>query len=147
MKNTLMLAAVLLVAACASNPDKMTASYVSPVEYQDYSCKQLSEEARRVSKRANELYGTLKKDSENDNAQMAVGLILFWPTLFFLEGGDGPQAAEYQRLKGERDAIEEMSIKKNCGIEFEPMTPPVEQEAQPQRSKPVTNFNKRSGNQ
>ena len=28
---------------------------------------------------------------------MGVGLILFWPTLFFREGGDGPEAAEYAR--------------------------------------------------
>ncbi len=55
---------------------------------------------------------------------MGVGLVLFWPTLFFLEGGDGPEAAEYARLKGERDAIEKVSIQKKCAIEFKPITPP-----------------------
>jgi len=115
--------ALLGVSACASNPDKMSASYVSPVAYQKHSCSQLTEEARRVGRRTSELYGTLQKDASNDTAQMAVGLILFWPTLFFLEGGDGPQAAEYQRLKGEYEAIEQASIAKNCNIEFQEITP------------------------
>ena len=47
---------------------------------------------------------------------MGVGLILFWPALFFLEGGDGPEAQEYARLKGEREAIERSSIKKKCTL-------------------------------
>ena len=45
---------------------------------------------------------------------MAIGLILFWPALFFLEGGDGPQAAEFSRLIGERDAIDRVSRLKDC---------------------------------
>ena len=143
MKRLLPLMALVSMTACASNPDKMTASYVSPVIYEDYSCSQLAAEAQRVNRRANELYGTLKQDADNDSAQMAIGLILFWPTLFFLEGGDGPQAAEYQRLKGERDAIEQVSIQKKCGIQFEEFQ--AEKDARKQEtSKPKTtnNFNK-----
>lgn len=101
----------------------MAASYVSPLEYQDYSCKQLGAEASRVSRKASELHGTLKSEADADTAQMAAGLILFWPTLFFLEGGDGPQASEYKRLKGEYEAIEQVSIKKNCGLEFRTIAP------------------------
>ena len=47
---------------------------------------------------------------------MAVGLILFLPVLLFLEGGDGPQAAEYARLKGEFDAMMLESTLKSCEI-------------------------------
>jgi hypothetical protein len=47
---------------------------------------------------------------------MAIGLILFWPALFFLEGGDGPQAAEYARLRGEVDALERVAIVKKCDM-------------------------------
>ena len=45
---------------------------------------------------------------------MGVGLILLWPSLFFLEGGDGLQANEYSRVKGEQDAIEQLMVQKNC---------------------------------
>lgn len=47
---------------------------------------------------------------------MAAGIILFWPALFFLEGGDGPQAAEYSRLKGEREALQQALVQKKCSI-------------------------------
>jgi len=52
---------------------------------------------------------------------MGVGLVLFWPSLFFIRG-DRETRAELARLKGELDAIEQMSIRKNCGIKFETRT-------------------------
>ena len=103
-----------LLTACATDPDKMQAAYVSPIEYQDYTCDQIAMEMRYVSQRATELYGELDKEAGNDSAQMAVGLILFWPALFFLEGGDDARAAEYSRLKGQRDALEHAAIQKQC---------------------------------
>lgn len=36
----------------------------------------------------------------------------------FFVGGDRGNAAELGRLKGEMDALEQASIKKNCGIQF-----------------------------
>jgi len=135
----ILLGLALILSACATDPDKMTASYVSPIEYQDYSCKQLGAEAKRINRKVHELYGTLEKEADNDAAQMGIGLVLFWPTLFFLEGGDGPQAAEYRRLKGEYDAIEQASIQKECNIEFAPIVPEKTTE-QPVKTKPKTNF-------
>ncbi|MEZ0262379.1 MAG: metal ABC transporter ATP-binding protein [Alphaproteobacteria bacterium] len=107
-----------LLAGCASSPDKIAASSVSTLQYDGYSCRQIAAELARVERKVNELYYSLDKAAGNDSAQMAVGLILFWPALFFLEGGDGPQAAEYSRLKGELEALETVSIRKNCGIKF-----------------------------
>lgn len=114
MRALLIAGLTLCVAGCATSPDKMTAAYVSPIQYQAYDCAQIGAELQRVTRRANELYGQLDKTASNDNAQMAVGMVLFWPALFFLEGGDGPQAAEYSRLKGERDALEQVAIEKKC---------------------------------
>ncbi|MDA1316364.1 MAG: hypothetical protein O2968_23870, partial [Acidobacteria bacterium] len=91
-------------------------TYVFPIAYQNYDCNQLAAELQRVTRRAGELKVSIDKDAANDAAQMGVGLVLFWPALFFLEGGDGPQAAEYSRLKGERDALEQVVIQKNCAV-------------------------------
>ena len=41
------------------------------------------------------------------------GIILFWPTLFFLRGTK-EQEAEYARLKGEYKALDRVAVKKNC---------------------------------
>jgi len=73
-------------------------------------------ELDRVERRTGELQASLKETADNDAAQMAVGLIILWPTLFFLEGGDGPQAQEYARLKGERDALEKVAVQKSCVV-------------------------------
>ena len=112
MKMKAIVLAALCLSACASNPDKIASSYVSPMQYADYSCKQVALEMTNVSRRVSELYGQLDAEASADTAQMAVGLVLFWPALFFLEGGDGPQAAEYARLKGEREALEDVAIQK-----------------------------------
>ena len=119
MKNILSILTITVsLSACATAPDKIAAASVSTIQYQDYSCKQIGMELDRTSRRLNELYHSLKTTASNDSAQMAAGLILFWPTLFFLEGGDGPQAQEYARLKGEFDALERVAIQKECGIDI-----------------------------
>lgn len=100
--------------ACASQPEKIQATYVSPSEYNGFSCEELEEEMRSVSNRVNILTGKLKKEADNDNIQMGVGLVLFWPALLFLEGGDGPEAAEYALLKGKYSAIESKHNKNKC---------------------------------
>ena len=122
--NTLILISTLmLLTACATQPDNIAASSVSTLQYQGYSCKQLGLELDRVERKANTLYHSLDKKAGDDSAQMAVGMILFWPTLFFLEGGDGPEAAEYARLKGELEALETVSIRKKCGLAFPSAAP------------------------
>ena len=80
-------------------------------------------EARRVSTRTGELYDYLNMTADVDVAQLAVGLVWFWPTLLFIEAGDGPKAAEYARIKGEADAIERAANTKECDLEFRG-TPP-----------------------
>jgi len=106
--------AVSFFSGCATSPDKMQAAYVSPLKYKSYDCEQLVEERENVSRHEQDLYRTLKKEADKDAAQMGVGLVLFWPALFFLEGGDGPQAAEYSRLKGDERALEGAAVQKKC---------------------------------
>ena len=86
--------------------------------YQDYSCKQMQMEMQSLTRRVSEVAGQVNKTASDDNAQMGIGLVLFWPALFFLDG-DTPQANEYARLKGEFDALEEAAIQKECGFKIE----------------------------
>lgn len=69
-----------------------------------------------VSRKTTEVYQRLKKERSKDNWQMGVGLVIFWPALFFLEGGDGPEAAEYSQLKGDFEALRQASVAKSCSI-------------------------------
>ena len=107
----------VIIAGCASNPDKISTAYVSPLKYKDYDCDQIALEMDNISHRTTELYQHLKKERTADDWKMGVGLVLFWPALLFLNGGDGPEATEYSQLKGEYEAVRENSVSKKCGIE------------------------------
>jgi hypothetical protein len=58
------------------------------------------------------------KKANNDKVAIGVGLILFWPALFFLHG-NAETTADVARLKGQMDALEQASIRKKCGIVFQ----------------------------
>ena len=107
-------AALLAVAGCASQPDKIASQSVSPLVYQDYQCDQVAMEMDRIGQRVGQLYLNLKEEADHDAAQLTFGLLFLWPTLFFLEGGDGPEAAEFARLKGEYDALQTVAVEKRC---------------------------------
>jgi hypothetical protein len=115
------LIAALMVAAsltsCASRAKDIAAAYVSPTLYEKLSCKELQEEATAVSARAAAAAGVQDKNAGQDAAVTTVGVVLFWPALFFTKG-DGASAAEVARLKGEMQAIEDASRVKKCGINF-----------------------------
>ncbi len=116
------LAAIFLsgavIASCATPPEDIDASYVSPLTYEAYDCTQLAAEAQRVSARAAEVTGVQKKKAGGDAVAMGIGLILFWPALLFIKG-DGATETEVARLKGVMETIEKVAIAKNCGFEFQ----------------------------
>ena len=111
----ILLVAMVLV-GCATSPEEIPAASISHIQYRDYSCDDIALELDRVSRSMNTLHHQLDKKASNDATQMGVGLFLLWPTLFFLEGGDGPQAMEYAQLKGEFEALEKVAIRKKCAV-------------------------------
>lgn len=108
----------LALAGCASSASNIEAAYVSPMNYESYTCAQLEQEAERVSQRAVAVTGRQNERATRDAVATGVGLVLFWPALFFVRG-DGAQSAEVSRLKGEMETIEKVSIRKNCAISFQ----------------------------
>ena len=108
---TLSLFLLFIVTGCATSPNEMTASYVSPLIYQSYDCQQLVMESDRVSRRVQSMHAKLDETASGDTTTMAVGLILFLPALFFLDG-DGDGGIEYKRLMGESDAIHQAAVAK-----------------------------------
>ncbi len=118
MRQVVVLMAALATAACAKSADKVSAAYVSPMQFQSYSCQQLAQEAERISARAIALTGAQNNRATSDAVATTVAVVIFWPAAF-LVGGDDAQTAELARLKGEMDAIEQVSIQKKCGISFQ----------------------------
>ena len=130
IKSLIYLVTAILLFGCATPPNKIAAQYVSPLKYKNYDEDQIIMEMDHIGRRTNELYSSLKKKANADKAQMGVGLLLFWPTLFALEGGDGPEATEYARLKGEYEALRTVAVQKKIGLNSLPPSPDqvIEQE-------------------
>ena len=108
-----LIAAGLVLSGCATSSDKISAAYISPMQYQSYDCDQLTAEGARLSQRVLTLQGQVDKAASNDKALTGVGVILFFPVLFAL-GGNQQQEAEYGRLKGEFEAVQQAAIVKKC---------------------------------
>lgn len=109
--------ATMMLAGCATPPKDIAPTYVSTGLYENLSCAQLRAEAEAVSARAAQAYGQQERNRSSDAAMTGVGLVLFWPALFFMKG-DGAAAADVGRMKGEMQAIEQVNRIKNCGITF-----------------------------
>jgi hypothetical protein len=84
-----------------------------------------------LSVRAAELTGQQNKRATGDAVAMGVGLILFWPALFFIKGNDA-QEAELARVKGEMEAVQKASIAKQCSIQFQTTPPAAKSKETPQ---------------
>lgn len=115
-RGILSISLLAFLSACSTASKDLTATYVSPIQYQTYDCQQLTSEAQRLQGRYVELGGRLDQAASNDKALVGVGMLLFWPALFAL-GGTKQQEAEFSRLKGEYDAIQQASIQKRCGTQ------------------------------
>ena len=110
---------VLTASGCATSAGNIAAGYTSPMQYQSYDCPQLAGEAQRIQARVSQLAGRLDEAASNDKALMGVGLVLFWPALFAL-GGTKQQEADYARLKGEYDAVQQALVTKKCDLSYAP---------------------------
>lgn len=119
-------AAAVALAGCADKAEDISAAYVSPLAYQGLSCKQIAQEASRVSNRVGEVSGVQNKKAKDDAVATGVAIVVFWPAAFFIKG-DKQTAAELARLKGELQALEQTSIQKNCGIVFQRTAPKTEE--------------------
>jgi uncharacterized protein YceK len=110
----LALATVLTIGGCASKSTKIPVTYVSPNEYASLSCATLENEMREISQRVATITGQVDKEASADAWQMGVGLVLFWPALFFLEGGDGALQSNYALLRGKYEAASTQYNRKGC---------------------------------
>ena len=74
----------------------------------------------------------------NDNWAMGLGMVLFWPALFALDGGDGPEATEYAQVKGEYEALRQNSVEKSCNINMQSPDEILESARRADQGQPVT---------
>lgn len=108
----------LALAGCATHASDISAAYVSPIQYQSFTCAQLQEEAGRVSSKAAIASGAQDQKANNDAVATGVALVLFWPAAFMIKG-DAASAQQVAQLKGDMEAIEQANVQKKCGLQFQ----------------------------
>ena len=106
-------AASVVVSGCATAPGNISAAYVSPNQYATYSCDALNAEAGRLRAKVSEVTGIQQQKATSDTVSMTVGMLLFWPALFFLASGKD-RSAELAQLKGEVQALDQAWNMKSC---------------------------------
>ena len=113
-----------LLTSCATSPDLIQSNYVSGYKYTNFTCNDLRKMALQKSDRIQELYKILMKKFDDDANNVAIGTLLWFPSLFEVEG-DGAEAAEYAELKGEYNAIKQVLDTNNCQQEKSTTNTPI----------------------
>jgi hypothetical protein len=111
-----MVCLICFLGGCATAPSNISASYVSPLQYQNSNCDQLQMELTKINQKVVEVSNSQQNAATKDAVALGVGLVLFWPALIFMIGGDRKE--ELANLKGQYEALECVSIQKEC--EFVP---------------------------
>jgi hypothetical protein len=103
-----LLAVAALTTACAGTPQPQDdPAYVSPVQYDTYSCNQMRAEMQRVSKKIDEL---TKEKEGNSLMNTALNAYAISRGYSF----DNNDSVELQRAHNKYNILDEMMIKKNC---------------------------------
>jgi hypothetical protein len=107
-------AGCLGVAGCAQGSDDATASYVSPLPFVAYDCRELQAKIEKLSARAKQLAVAQGRDvAESANAS-GKPVILLMPEVFVVPSADGQAATELAHTKPRYAALQAAYNWKKC---------------------------------
>lgn len=106
----------MMMGGCATKGGDISAAYVPASIYSNLGCPEIAQELMDVGLKASELSGQLDSAAGKDAGLVAVGVILFWPALFFV-GGDKNKEAQLAQLKGQRDSLLKAAKAKGCNLD------------------------------
>lgn len=108
MRIATVIAMAAMLAACAKNPDSISAQYISDVTYRPLTCQDLSVESART----NAALARASTQQENARTNDTVGVLLIGIPVSSLSGDN--IAPEIARYKGELEAINRVQAQKKC---------------------------------
>lgn len=104
---------LMTMVGCSTHSSQIDAMYVSSNKYMRFSCDELYAEQEKIARQVAIIAGKQDKEAVKDAVALTVGLVVFWPALFFMIGKD--KKHELSQLKGEYEAIIEAIETKQCG--------------------------------
>lgn len=90
----------------ATPPSQISGSYTSELQYQNFTCEQLSAELSSLARRENQL-ATAQEQRRKSSMMQA-----FW---IGYGNGDGIEAAELANVRGEKEAVRKAIEANRCG--------------------------------
>ena len=109
-KSTIILSLVLLSGCVQENTPAANTSYVSTAQYQNYNCKQIAKEMQRISKKLE----AQPKGSDALGAVLGTAVTAYGMSQGYGFYDEGTDNTENNRLISLYDALEQLSIQKNC---------------------------------
>ena len=109
--------ACFCIVGCFNMPtpsSQITGSYISPHKYRGYNCQDLTVEASSLARRENMLVIAQEQRLKSSQAQA------FWVGY---GQGDGIEAVELANVRGEKEAIANVTGKKGCEVPSELLKP------------------------
>lgn len=103
-------AIAFILMGCAKSPESISASYVSPVQYGNWTCNQLGEEAARVNSALTQASEQQRKARTTDT----LGVLFLGMPVSSLSGGN--VSDQIASLKGQQTVIAQSATQKNCSL-------------------------------
>ncbi len=113
-----LLVSSFVLSACAETSQNVEAAQVSTEDYDRLSCRQITEEATRVSQAAQAVSVKQNEAAKKDAVTKGVAWAVLGPAALLIKTNE-VHSAELARLKGELNALERVSVRKTCGIVFQ----------------------------
>jgi len=96
---------------CTQKADWIEPAYVPPTKYEKLSCKQLKEEIIKV----NNTLAIVSARQDANAAKYATAQLMNMIGFFVVDYG-GDEEDTVARIKGEYEALKDVSVKKNCSF-------------------------------
>ena len=109
---TVTVACLVLIAACAQDPDKIKPTYIDAGAYTNKDCQELSRSYARINGQLGRAVDTQNAAVSNDTLMVTMGILFIWPAFFFIDGNQA--AGQIADLKGQKDAIQGAMAEKGC---------------------------------
>ncbi|MFN3933562.1 hypothetical protein [Parvibaculum sp.] len=120
MKNVILaaVAASFVLSGCTQRTAQIQSTYVSPKEYDNYSCDELAKERSAILAKAKEI-GDLQEENADADAAFVAGFLLVSMPLLIGTAFTKDRAAEFAALKGKYEAVDRAQYEKRCDVDDE----------------------------
>ena len=117
-KQIILITFLVLITGCttAKKAYEVDPAYVSSSAYENRSCKELLILAEEIKQQTPTLERRVNETRKKDKVKEQVGLWLFWPSYFFMEG-NAEEQTDLALARGNLNAIRTAALKNECNTQ------------------------------